>query len=36
METGFNFEGDERMIGVAGCVFIAIGAMLLAKWIKDE
>ena len=28
--------GIEIMIGIAGAVFIAVGALMIAKWIKGD
>lgn len=27
--------GRWTMMGIAGCLFIAVGIMLVAKWVKD-
>ena len=31
-----TLKGVEMMIGIAGAVLIAVGALMIAKWIKDE
>ena len=36
METRKIWEGVETMKGVAGAVFIAVGALMIAKWIKNN
>ena len=39
MERGFpdTFEKEVNgMFGVAGCLLLAAGVFLLAKWVKDE
>ena len=36
MEIQINLRGVEAMLAIAGAVLIGVGALMIAKWIKDN